>query len=177
MLFDDNEKLYLRFMLLGGVKAMEGVKAFNLIADTGEKYKEEYYNENTGLLEHFKYPKLFLRNSKNFYVCAVQKGLLDEISKSHAVSYNAVDNKLDRAGLKTRLKQLRSYYATRMRELGLPSEKIDLIQRIVGRRIFLKHYFNQDSKQLCKRILLLLDSLEPILPNGLTKMYLEFSAR
>ena len=64
-------------MLLGGVRAMEGVKVFNLLADTGEKYKEEYYNENTGFLEHFKYPKLFLRNGKNFYVSAVPKGLLD----------------------------------------------------------------------------------------------------
>ena len=169
----DNEKLYLRFMLLSGVRAMEGVKAFNLIAEIGGKYKEEYYNENTGFLEHFKYPKLFLRNSKNLYVSAVPKELLDQISKSQAVSYNSVDKKLDRAGLKMRVKQLRSYYAMRMRELGLLSEQIHLIQGRVGRSIFLQHYFKQDAKQLCKRIFLLLDSLEPILPNGLVVCLLE----
>ena len=57
----ENEQLYLRFMLLSGVRAMEGVKSFNLIVKLGSKYTEEYYNENTGFLEHFKYPELFLR--------------------------------------------------------------------------------------------------------------------
>ena len=69
----ENEQLYLRFMLLSGVRAMEGVKAFNLIVKLGSKYKEEYYNENTGFLEHFKYPELFLRRSKNAYVTAVPR--------------------------------------------------------------------------------------------------------
>ena len=37
----DNERLYLRFMLLSGVRAMEGVKVFNLIVELGSKYKED----------------------------------------------------------------------------------------------------------------------------------------
>ena len=93
----DNERLYLRFMLLSGVRAMEGVKAFNLIVELGAKYTEKYYNENTGFLEHFKYPKLFLRRSKNIYVSAVPKELLDEISNSKRIAYNAIDKRLDRA--------------------------------------------------------------------------------
>jgi hypothetical protein len=34
----DNEKLYLRFILLSGVRAMEGINSFNLIVGLGEKY-------------------------------------------------------------------------------------------------------------------------------------------
>jgi hypothetical protein len=64
---NENERLYLRFMLLSGVRAMEGVNSFNLIVELGSKYTQEYYNESTGFLEHFKYPKLFIRNSKNLY--------------------------------------------------------------------------------------------------------------
>ena len=155
----ENERLYLSFMLLSGVRAMEGIKAFNLIVKLGSKYKEEYYNENTGFLEHFKYPILFLRRSKNVYVSAVPKELLDEISKSEGISYNAFDKRLDRAGLPMRIKQLRSFYATEMRELGLLSEQIDLIQGRVGKSIFLKHYFKQDAKYLSNKILALLSKL------------------
>jgi hypothetical protein len=72
----ENEQLYLRFMLLSGVRAMEGAKAFNLLVELGSKYTEEYFNEDTGFLEHFKYPKLFLRRSKNVYVSALPKELL-----------------------------------------------------------------------------------------------------
>jgi len=78
----ENERLYLRFMLLSGVRAMEGVKAFNLIVELGAKYSEEYYNKETGFLEHFRYPELFLRRSKNVYISTVPKELLDKISKS-----------------------------------------------------------------------------------------------
>jgi hypothetical protein len=155
-----NEQLYLRFMLLSGVRAMEGVKAFNLIVKLGSKYTEEYYNENTGFLEHFKYPELFLRRSKNAYVTAVPRELLDNISTSSKISYNAIDKRLDRAGLRMRVKQLRSFYATKMREMGLLSEQIDLIQGRVGKSIFLQHYFKQDAKLLGHKILELLLKLE-----------------
>jgi len=139
---------------------MEGVKSFNLIVELGSKYAEEYYNCETRFLEHFKYPKLFLRRSKNVYVSAVPEEILDEISKSNRISYNAIDKRLDRAGLPMRIKQLRSFYATKMREMGLLSEQIDLVQGRVGKSIFLQHYFKQDAKLLSSRIFELLLKLE-----------------
>jgi len=157
---NDNEKLYLRFAMLSGVRAMEGINSFNLIVESGNKYTTEYYNENTGFLEHFRYPKLFLRDSKNLYVSAVPKELLDEISKSSKVSYTAIDKKLNKANLPMKFKRLRSFYATTMREQGLLSEQIDLMQGRVGKSIFLQHYFKQDAKLLSTRILGLLSKLE-----------------
>jgi hypothetical protein len=53
---NENEKLYLRFVLLSGVRAMEGINSFNLIVGMRQNYLTEYYNEKTGFLEHFKYP-------------------------------------------------------------------------------------------------------------------------
>jgi hypothetical protein len=132
----DNQKLYLKFMLLSGVRVTEGVQAFNLIADLGAKYAGEYYNEDTKFLEHFRYSKLFLRYSKNLYVSAVSEELLDEVSKSTKVVYNPIRKRLRRAGLGMRFKHLRSYYATKMREMGLLSEQIDLVQGRVGKSIF-----------------------------------------
>lgn len=159
----ENQKLYLRFMLLSGVRAMEGVKSFNLIVELGSKYTEEYYNSKTQFLEHFEYPKLFLRSGKNVYVSVAPKGLLDEISKSDKISYNAIDKRLDRAELRMGIKQLRSFYATKTREMGLLSEQIDLVQGRVGKSIFLQHYFKQDAKLLSNRIIELLPKLEECL--------------
>jgi hypothetical protein len=156
----ENERLYLRFMLLSGIGAMEGVKAFNLIVKLGSKYAEEYYNENAGFLEHFRHPELFLRRSKNVYVSVVSKELLDEICRSNRISYNALDKRLDGAGMPMRIKQLRSFYATKMRGMGLLSEQNDLVQGRVGKSIFLQHYFKQDARSLFNQILQLLPKIE-----------------
>jgi intergrase/recombinase len=156
----ENERLYLRFMLLSGVRAMEGIKVFNLIVELGANYSEKYYNESTGFLEHFRYPKLFLRRSKNVYVSAVPKDLLDCISESNGISYKAIDKRLGGAGMPMRIKQLRSYYATKMREMGLLSEQIDLVQGRVGKSIFLQHYFKQNAVLLNQTILKQLPKLE-----------------
>lgn len=53
-------------------------------------------------------------------------------------------------------KQLKSYYATKMREVGLLSEQIDLVQGRVGKQ----HYFKQDASSLSKIILELLTRLD-----------------
>jgi len=158
----DNEKFYLRFMLLSGVRAMEGINSFNLIVSLGSKYRKEYYNEKTGFLEHYKYPKLFLRGCKNVYISAVPKDLLDEISKSRNVSYNAIGKKLNKAGMPMRVKQLRSFYATIMRDLGLISEQIDLVQGRIGKGIFLQHYFKTNPKPLNEKILSIQPKLEKL---------------
>jgi intergrase/recombinase len=111
-------------------------------------------------LEHFRYPKLFLRNSKNCYVSCVPKNLLDEISKSSKVSYIAIDKRLNKANLPMRIKPLRFYYATEMRKLGLLSEQIDLIEGRIGKTIFLMHYFKENPKKLSDNVLAILPGFE-----------------
>ena len=126
----------------------------------GDKYPEEYYNASTNFLEHFRYAKVFLRNSKNSYVTAVPKELIDEISHSTKVSYNAVSKKIVKSGLNMKIKKLRSYYATTMRQYGLLSEEMDLVHGRTGKSIFLVHYFKADPLPLAKKILELLPKLE-----------------
>jgi intergrase/recombinase len=162
---NESEKLYFQFVLLSGVRAMEGIISFNLIAGLGSKYSQEYYNKKTRFLEHFRYPQLFFRNSKNLYVSAVPQVLLDDISKACPVSYIAIDKKLNRVNLPMRVKQLRSFYATTMREKGLLSEQIDLMQGRVGKSVFLNHYFKGDPVMLSKKILKLLPEIQESIYN------------
>jgi intergrase/recombinase len=150
-------------MLLSGIRKEEGIRSFNLMVSLGKRFNEEYYNESTGFLEHFRYPKLFLRNSKNLYVSAVPNTLLTEIATSGKVSYNMVRKRLLKNGLRLRIKELRSFYATNMRELGLLSEQIDLAQGRIGKNIFLQHYFKQNPRTSSDKILSLLPKLESLI--------------
>ena len=147
-------------MLLSGIHKEEGIKSFNLIVSIGKRFNEEYYNESTGFLEHFRYPKIFLKNSKNLYVSAVPRTLLTEIATSDRVSYSMIRKRLLKNGLRLRIKELRSFYATNMRELGLLSEQIDLAQGRIGKSIFLQHYFKQNPRTLSDKVLSLLPKLE-----------------
>ncbi len=62
---------------------------------------------------------------------------------SSKVSYNAINKKIVRAGLHMKIKKLRSYYATTMRQYGLLSEEIDLLQGRIGKSTFLAYYLKQ----------------------------------
>jgi hypothetical protein len=71
-----NEKLWLRFNLLTGLRKEESINAFNLIIQLAKDGKlAEYYNEELGILEHFKHGNLFLRRTKNCYISIVTKDL------------------------------------------------------------------------------------------------------
>jgi hypothetical protein len=57
----DNEKLWLRFNLLTGLRKQESINAFNLIIELSQQNRmSEYYNSELGILEHFKYAGFIL---------------------------------------------------------------------------------------------------------------------
>jgi len=157
-----NERLYLQYVLLSGLRREEAVLSFNLLAS---KSVSDYYNEQTGFLEHFKIKGkngkfLFLRNSKNAYVSAVPKSLILEISNAKPIGYFKVVKILNKYGLNSRLQELRSFYATNMRTMGLLSEQVDIMQGRINGGIFLQYYFKQNPKTLSHKILSLLPKLE-----------------
>jgi hypothetical protein len=55
-ILDDNERLYLKFVLLSGLRKNESTQSFNLIIDL---YKNDrlgdYFNEDLSILEHYKF--------------------------------------------------------------------------------------------------------------------------
>jgi intergrase/recombinase len=152
---NNNERLYLKFMLLSGMRKNEGIQSFNLIISL---YKEnklgEYFNEELSALEHWKYPKLFLRNTKCLYISIVPKSLVFEIANSKTVSYPMIRKRLEKNGLKVRIKELRSYWASYMvKNRVLISEEADLCQGRVPKSVFAKHYLKENLKELSDRTL------------------------
>ena len=96
-----NEQLYLEFMSLTGLRKEEGIISFNKIIElTKQGNLNEYYNEEKGLLEHFKYKEQFLRRTKNVYISIISKRFSARTFPIlNHVSYDGMRKRLMRAKL------------------------------------------------------------------------------
>jgi intergrase/recombinase len=158
-----DEKLYLKFMLLSGLRKNEGIQSFNLIISLSRNGKlADYFNEDLSMLEHYKF-KQFLRRTKNAYITFVPKHLIMQITDSQPVSYPAIRKCLERRGFKLRIKELRSYYASFMVRHNIISEEVDLLQGRVPKSVFVRHYLKENPKELKDRVLTALTQLEQTL--------------
>jgi intergrase/recombinase len=159
-ILNDDEKLYLKFMLLSGLRKNEGIQSFNLIIELHREGRlGDYFNENLSLLEHYKF-KQFLRNTKNAYISIIPKDLVAQIAHSKQVSYSAIRKCLEKNRLKLRIKELRSLYASFMVKHNIISEEVDLLQGRVSKSVFVRHYLKESPLELGDRIFKALADLE-----------------
>jgi intergrase/recombinase len=159
----DNEKLYFKFMLLSGLRKNEGVQSFNLIITLFRNGRlADYFNESLSMLEHYKF-RQFLRRTKNAYITFACKDLIMQIAKSQPVSYPAIRKCLERRGLKLRIKELRSYYASFMVRHNIISEEVDLLQGRIPKSVFARHYLKENPTELRDRTLKAISELEQTL--------------
>jgi hypothetical protein len=147
-----NEQLWLRYLALSGLRRTEAVLSFNRIVELGKTRRSEYINEKD-IVEHFKYPKDFLRGTKNCYITIVPTRILFEIAKSQQLCYSTVRKRLEHHGLSQRFKDLRSYYSSFMAKNGLMSEEIDLLQGRVPKSVFARHYLKENIEEFKARVL------------------------
>ena len=124
------------------------------------------------MLEHFRFPKLFLRGSKNCYISFVSEDLLDLIFKvskrfEREMTYAAMVWGIQKiAHLPVRMLQLRKLYATTLREKGITKEIIDLLQGRIGQSIFLRHYYKPYLRKVKAKAL---KAIEPMTTNLMQK--------
>jgi len=154
------ELLFLRFLRATGLRLSEGIAAFNLIIEYAEQGKLDAYLSSTGVLEHFRFKKQFIRGTKNAYISIVPESLVCEIAKSKSVTYNAILKKLQRRGLNCRINELRDYYGTFMLRHGLVREEVDLLCGRIPPSIFVRHYFSPAISELRNRVLKALEEIE-----------------
>jgi intergrase/recombinase len=93
------------------------------------------------MLEHFRFPHIFLRRCKNAYVSLITPELLQLVLENKPkIEYATLDTKLNRLGLPNRSKQLRKYYGTVLRDV-LPTEAIDFLEGRVSSSVFARYYY------------------------------------
>jgi hypothetical protein len=138
------------FTVLTGLRPTEAAVSCSLITELSEKNMlDRYLDRDLMMLQHFRFPDLFLRRSKNAYISFITPQLLALVQETKPkIQYSAIDTKLGREGFNTQTKQLRKLFATRLRTT-LPQELIDLLQGSVSQTIFMKFYYRpllEDTK-------------------------------
>jgi len=156
------EKLYLKFVLLSGLRKEEAIKSIALIQKLSRENRlNEYFNESLGILEHFKYGELFLRNTKNCYISIVSTDLIQQLVNSKPICYTTLRKHLEKHKRTIRIKELRSYYATYLRKNGILAEFVDLIQGRIPKSVFARHYLKiEDLRELVSQVLAVTSTME-----------------
>jgi intergrase/recombinase len=157
----DNEKLLLEFLKDSGVRYEEAINSFNLIVQLKhEGALSQYYNKELSCLLHFRYPKLFLRNSKNVYISFVSENLINRIANSSPITYYIIRRRLTHCHLKTRISELRDWYGTFLLSHSILQQEVDLLQGRLPVEIFIRHYWSPRLKELGNRVFKALEKSE-----------------
>lgn len=81
------------------------------------------------------------------------RDLISEIERSSKVSYSAIRKRLTRNNQNLWFKELRSYFATYLRQHGILAEYIDLLQGRIPKSVFARHYLKVENvKELVQKI-------------------------
>jgi len=139
----------LEFIALSGLRVGEALEAMRLYCMDGDNY----LNRELMVLEHFRYPEIFMRRSKKAYVTVLDGYMLDLLDHAKPITYDAL-----RSSIRRRLggghcpSIFRKIWATFMRRHGLEPEMIDLLQGRTPKSIFLKHYYRPDLRHLIENV-------------------------
>lgn len=145
------------FNTLTGLRPDEGYSAMALI-------KSDYCNyvdEKRMLLMHYRFPDTFLRVSKKAYVSIVDENILKIARNAVPITnYNLLRNKLMDYSVSMNMYFCRKVFATYLRNKGIESEIIDLLQGRTPSSIFVNHYYRPDINEIITiRIRPVLDEL------------------
>ncbi len=99
----------------------------------------EYYDKELCCHCHFKYPKLFIRNTKNVYISFVKESLIEEIANSEPVTYQQVRQKLQRKNIPTKINEVKDYFGTYMLQHGILGAEVNLLQGRIPVSVFIWH--------------------------------------
>jgi intergrase/recombinase len=134
---------------LAGLRPTEAVLSIQLI----KKEPDKYINKETGMLEHFRYPDLFVRKTKKAYITAFNEVILEVADKADTTSWMAISSQLKRRGIESHLKYCRAIFASYLRKQGIESEVIDIYQGRVPTSVFAAHYLKTNIQEDRNRIL------------------------
>jgi intergrase/recombinase len=153
-LLADNERIFLKFTLISGLRKNEAIKAFNKVIDlSNSNTLDLYYNSETQILEHFKFTSEFLHKTKNCYISVVSLDMIKQIQNSKPIYYTTIRKHLTKNKLKIRIKELRSYNNSYLRKHGILAEYIDILSGRIPKSVFARHYLKETLAVLSSQIL------------------------
>jgi hypothetical protein len=159
---NSDEQVFQRFLLFSGLRTSEAINSFNKIIELSKENKiSDYYDEEMMCLCHFKYPKQFIRRTKNCFITFITSEELKEISNCRKITYNSMRKRLERQGItKMRFSELRDYFGTYLLNHGLLEQEVNLLQGRIPVSVFVRHYWSPKLKELAEKTLRLLKEIQ-----------------
>lgn len=133
----------LLFCTLTGMRGSECVEAVRLINCLNNKY----YNPERQILQHYLYPQIFIRGTKAIYISIVNDEIIG-IAKNIAETpptQNGLKRAIARSSLNMRIKYCRKIHASWLKQCGIDTEIINMLQGRIGKDIFLRHYMTPNN--------------------------------
>jgi hypothetical protein len=162
----------IRFNCLTGLRPNEAIAAISLLnlqknvsnnpgTTVSRAHTPQYYNPERQCLEHFRFPEIFLRRTKSAYISIVDNQLLLGIARNvrKIPRYEVLRFRCVRAGLEFHMGYCRKIFGSWLRQAGIASETVDLLQGRVPRTVFARNYFTP-SVQYRQTVLNALDKLQ-----------------
>ncbi|HET6588726.1 MAG TPA: integrase [Candidatus Nitrosocosmicus sp.] len=147
----------IRFSILIGLRPTESISSFNLLLES----KEEYLSSDKKILQHFRYPSIFLRRTKKAYISLVSNNILSLAVNQRQQKYDTVRETLKDEEFK--LSFCRKIFATFLRNEGVEAEIIDLLQGRIPNSIFVRHYYRPQLETVYNRVAGKLDKLNDLI--------------
>jgi len=131
-----------KFGTLVGLRPGEIVESVRLL--TERDTNQFYYNPERQCLEHYRFPQVFLRQTKKCYLSFVTPEMIKSVTGNHFVvvpSHNAISKACQRRGITCDMRYCRKIHATYLHQQGIPTEIIDALQGRTPASVFAKYYY------------------------------------
>jgi Archaeal phage integrase len=145
----------LLFNTLTGLRPDEACKAIEII----QTEEDNYVRKDLMILEHYKFPDIFIRRTKKAYISILTDSILDLVKQSANCGYNALRLAVKRKKLDMNMAYCRKIFATYLRTHGVEQEIIDLLQGRAPKSVFARHYFKPNFTDEKQKVTVCLENL------------------
>jgi hypothetical protein len=127
------------FNTLTGLRPTEAVESFNLLSSSCE----DYLSKDGRRLEHFRFPSIFIRRTKKAFISIITKQIMNLVKecKYEDLNYSKIRLAFQRNNKKCNMSYCRKIFATFLRNEGIQSEMVDMLQGRIPNSIFVRHYY------------------------------------
>lgn len=134
----------LKFNVLTGLRPAEAIESFNLFLHPEKS--NVYLSKDGKMLEHFRFPSIFLRRTKKAFISLVNEDILNltENCQNDIINYDKIRLTFLRNDQKFYMSYCRKIFATFLRNEVVEHEIIDLLQGRIPNSIFVRHYYRPD---------------------------------
>jgi hypothetical protein len=135
----------LLFCTLTGMRGSECIESVRLINQELTS-SGKYYNPERQILQHYLYPNIFIRRTKAIYISIVNDNIIRIAQRiGNDPTLPGLKKAISNRKLSMHIKYCRKIQASWLKQHGIETEIINMLQGRIGKDIFLRHYMTPNN--------------------------------